>query len=105
MPEPVRVHGNILQAVAVPDTIQNVSYTDTAAASSAFGANVTILRLCATTDCYYLVGANPTATTSNGSLLPAGVVEHVVVVAGQKISAIQSSANGSLNVGEIAVGT
>ena len=105
MPDPVTIDGSVLQAVAFPDTIQNVSYTDTAAASSAFGTNVTLIRLCATTDCYYLIGANPTATTSNGSFLPAGVVEYVVVVAGEKVSAIRSATSGALNVGEIVVGT
>lgn len=97
--------GNAIQALAMPDTIQNVSYTDTAAASSAFGTNVTIIRLCATSACYYLIGSDPTATTSNGSYLPADTIEYIRVTEGQKISAIQSSANGSLNVGEIAVGS
>lgn len=105
MTDPAIVDGQMIQAVAFPDTIQNLSYTDTAAQSNAFGSNVTLLRLCAETDCFYLVGSDPTATTSNGSRLPAGVVEYIRVVEGQKISVIRDATSGDLNVGEIAVGT
>lgn len=80
--------------------VQNVSYTSSAAASSAFGTNTSVIRLLATTDCYYLVGTNPTATSSNGSRLPAGVVERIAVNPGDKISAIRVSSDGSLNITE-----
>lgn len=85
-------------------TVQNVSYTGTAGASNAIAANeapgrTCTVRLCATSDCFYLVSAAATAaTTTNGSLLPAGLIEYIRVANGQTISVVQSSAGGSLNI-------
>lgn len=81
--------------------VQNVTYTGTAGASTAIAANeapgrTVTVRLCATTDCYYL--RNATVTASTGTLLPAGVVEYIRVGNLDTISAIQVSAGGSLNV-------
>lgn len=100
----VQYNGTGIQALPFSNTVQNVAYTGTAAQSAAFGAGVTIIRLCASTDCFYLIGADPTATVSNGHRLSAGDVDHQVVSAGQKISVIRASEDGSLNVGEIAIG-
>lgn len=96
-----------VQALPFPDTIQNVTYTDTAGQSNAFGTNVTLLTLCSDTDCFYLIGADPTATTSNGQRLPANTPWVARVNAGEKISAIRATADddGSLNIGEHAFGT
>ena len=41
------------------------------------------------------------ATTSNGPLLPANTIEYVIVNPGQKLSVIQNSATGALNVTEM----
>lgn len=81
--------------------IQNVSYTGTAGAATAISANeapgrTQTVRLCATSDCYYL--RNATVTASTGTLLPAGVVEYIRVGNGDTISVIQVSAGGALNV-------
>lgn len=80
--------------------IQNISYTATHAESAAFGAGTTLVRLVATSDCYFLCGTAPVATTSNGTLLPSGAIEYFGVTPGQKISFIQSSAGGACNITE-----
>ncbi len=82
-------------------TVQNVSYTGTAGTATAIVANeapgrTVTVRLCATTDCYYL--RNATVTASTGSLLPAGVIEYIRVGNGDTISVIQVSSGGALNV-------
>lgn len=92
-------NGGTLQAVG-QGTVLNVAYTGTAAQSAAFGAATDLVRLCASSLCFYLVGANPTATTSNGSRLPADTVEYVRVNPGQKISVIRSASDGTLNIVE-----
>lgn len=94
------LNGHMAQAVSF-GIVQNVAYTGTAAASSAFNANTRVIRLVATTDCYVAISANPTATTSS-AYLPQGIVEYVRINAGDKISAIRRSADGTLNVVETA---
>lgn len=61
-------------APADPLAEQTVTYT-TSAASSAFNASTTVVRLVSKTDAYIAFGTNPTATASS-MLLPAGVVEY-----------------------------
>jgi hypothetical protein len=80
-------------------TSQDVSF-DASAQSSATAATTTVVRLCATQDCRYLIGSNPTALSSS-VLLPAGVVEYVEITGGHKVAAIKAtSATGTLNVVE-----
>lgn len=96
-PNSTIIRDNSFQAM-FQGVVSNVSYTATAGQSATFGANTSLIRIVATSDCYYLIGANPTATTANGSFLPLGVIEFPAVLPGQKISVLQSSASGSLNI-------
>ena len=88
-------------------TVKNISYS-AAVAATAFTANeapgkTCTLRLCATTDCYYLISvAGTVATTSNATLLPAGAIEYVRVADQSIVSAIQSTASGILNITQMA---
>jgi hypothetical protein len=85
--------------VAKQGTSQDVTF-DASAQSAALAATTTLVRLCATQDCRYLIGSNPTAL-STSVLLPAGVVEYVEVTGGYKVAAIKSgAAAGKLNVVE-----
>lgn len=95
----VDANGNVIQAIR-QGVVQNIAYTGTQGRSAAFADSTTIIRIVADTACFYLLGKTPTATTSNGTLLPAGAVEYVPVNPGDKISAIQSSAGGTLNITE-----
>lgn len=93
-------NGNTIQAMK-QGAVKNVDF-DAHTESSAFQANTSLLRLCCDQDCYYLIAAAPVATTSNGTLLPAGAIDFVPVQAGQsfKISAIKKTAAGRLNITE-----
>jgi hypothetical protein len=85
--------------VAKMGTSQDVTF-DASAQSSATATTTTLVRLCATADCRYLIASNPTAL-STSVLLPAGVVEYVEITGGHKVAAIKSgSATGKLNVVE-----
>ena len=78
--------------------VQTVAYTGTAATiTNAFGSETFQLRLVSNSACHYLVSeaANViAATVSNGSYLPAGWVEYLIVQPGQKLSVIQAATNG-----------
>lgn len=85
--------------------VQNITTGSTSAAlGTKFGSETYEIRLSATAACYYLVteDASPTAASStNGTYLPANVIEYVIVSPGQTLTAIQASAAGSLNVVEV----
>ncbi len=93
------------QQASRPGAVQTVAFSGTAATiGSAFGPETYQIRLCATASCNYLISeaANVVpATTSNGPLLPANTIEYVIVNPGQKLSVIQNSATGALNVTEM----
>ncbi len=98
-----------LQLPSVPtliptSVVQSVTYTGTAGAATAIAANeapgrTQTIRLCATTDCVYLITvAGTVVTLTTGSLLPAGVVEYVRVPNLAIVSVIQVSSGGTLNI-------
>jgi hypothetical protein len=83
-------------------THQSVAYTGTAGTvANTITAGVQKVRVCATSACYIAIGVSPTATTA-GIYMPADSVEYFTVAAGEKVSAIQLSAGGTLHVTEIA---
>lgn len=82
-------------------TVQNVAYTGTAGTiTNAVGLGTMRVRLLSTTDCYIQINKAPTATTSD-VYLPGLSAEYVIVNPGEKVSALQVSAGGTLNVTEI----
>jgi hypothetical protein len=82
-------------------TVQNVSYTGTAGTiGSGIGLGVQKVRVLVTTDAYIKIAQSPTATTSD-AYLPALEPEYFTVNPGEKVSAIQVAAGGTLNVTEI----
>lgn len=87
--------------VGRPGTTQNASYTGTAGViTNPVGVQTYKVRIAVTTDAFVSFGAAPTATTSD-VFMPAGSVEYFTITPGQKVSAIQSSAGGSVYVTEI----
>jgi len=81
---------------------QDVAYTATSAASTAFGAQTYKIRVVATTDCRIRIGdGTPVAVTAD-SYLPALSEVCFTVTPGQKVAAIRVSTDGSLNVTELA---
>lgn len=76
---------------------QNLSVGAVTAQSAAITAEA--VRIVATEDCYFSVGANPTAVITGASaFLPAGVVELVAIKSGWKLAAIQDTVAGVLNI-------
>jgi hypothetical protein len=83
------------------DTHQSVAYTGTAGTIATVVASQTYkVRVLVTTDAYIKIGNTPTATTSD-VYLPGLSAEYFTITPGQKVSAIQVSANGTLHVTEI----
>jgi hypothetical protein len=64
----------------------------------------THVRLVSTSNCWVQFGTNPVsvAQTSPSILLIAGVPEYFWVVAGERVSVIQDTAAGILNIAELA---
>ena len=87
-------------------TTRDLAFTVTAATDQPVGATTTVVRLQATEDCRYLIGANPTAAQSSGggTALSAGVAEYRAIQPGHRVSVIAPSGgnNGSLNIEECA---
>ena len=90
--------GKPIQALEM-GTVQKVSYTGTAAATSSTvgGAGTTVIRIICTTDCHFVAASNPTATTSD-SYLPANTVEYIVLQSADKLSFIRVTADGTAYV-------
>lgn len=84
-------------------TVHTVAYTGTAGTiSGTIGGGVYQARVWCSSDAHILVGASPTATTSS-TPISAGVAEYINVNPGEKVSAIQQSAGGTLYVTELSV--
>lgn len=85
-------------------TTQSAAYTGTAGTiTNGVGGSVgdfRVIRVMCTTFSFIAVGTAPTATTS-GMPMPAFATEYFVVPTGYKVSAIQSSAAGTLYVTEV----
>ena len=79
---------------------QNVAYSTTAGTiTNALGAQTYKVRVVTTTDAF--ITTDGTTATAAGAYLPALAVEYFTVSPGQKVSAIQVSAGGTLYVTEI----
>ncbi len=82
-------------------THQSVSYTGTAGTiSNAITTGVRKIRVWVSSDAYIKIDSNPTATSSDVPI-SSGSAEYFTVTPGQKVSAIQQSASGTLHVTEI----
>jgi hypothetical protein len=82
-------------------TVQSASYTDTAGTiANGVGPQTYKVRVVCTSDAFIVIDNSPTATTS-GTFMPAGEVEYFTITPGQKVSAVQSTDAGTLNVTEV----
>lgn len=82
-------------------THQSAAYTGTAGTTTnAVSAGVKKVRIICTSAAYVKVGVAPTATTSD-VYFAADALEYVTVAPGEKVSAVQVSAGGTLHVTEI----
>lgn len=79
---------------------QNITTSGTAANNAtAFGDNVSIIRITATEDIRYRIGPTAVAVATD-TFLPAGAVEYVGIADADRLSVIQDTAPGSVNVSE-----
>jgi len=82
-------------------THQSAAYTGTAGTiTNAFGSGTYKVRVVVTSAAYVKVGSSPTATTAD-VYVPADAVEYFTAYPGEKVSAVQVSAGGTLHVTEI----
>jgi hypothetical protein len=87
--------------VGYPLTTQSVAYTGTAGTiTNAVSAYINLVRVLVTTAAFIKIDNSPTATTSD-VFLPANTPEYFTIKPGQKVSAIQSAAGGTLYVTEM----
>lgn len=90
-------------AAMVPAGGQKVSYTATAASSTAINSHSGSVRLVATTACFVdfsAAGGDVTAVVDTGVYLPANAPEYFVVPKNCKISAVRLSASGDLYISQ-----
>lgn len=84
----------------IPGSSQNITSSGTAANNStAFSDNVNIIRISPTQAIRYRIGPSATAVATD-TLLPAGAVEYVGIARGDRLSVIQDSTGGTVNVSE-----
>lgn len=94
--------------VGAEGTVSVVTAGSTSSQTAAFGASTTLVRVATALNnnashCHYLLGTNPTATTTTCSMLPAGQVQYLAVAPGQKLAFIRgANADISITVTEIA---
>jgi hypothetical protein len=91
------------QAASRQGVSQAVAYTGTSATcTNPFGSQTYQIRISSTTACHFrVVEAAGGAAVAADSLLPINWVEYINVSPGQKISAIQDTAGGTLSVTEM----
>lgn len=89
------------QMVGRLSTTQSAAYTGThAEITNGVGTETYIVRVVCTSDAFIKIDNSPTATTSD-VFCPASTPEYFSITPGQKVSAVQSSASGTLYVTEI----
>lgn len=82
-------------------TVQSVAYTGTAGTiANGVALGTMKVRVCTTTDAFIKISNAPTATTSDVPMF-AGLPEYFTINQGEKVSAIQSTASGTLTVVEM----
>jgi len=80
----------------------SVAYTGTAGSTSNVGTQTYKVRVLVTTDAYIKIhGSAEAAATTSDTYLPALSAEYFTITPGQRVSAIQVSAGGTLQVTEI----
>ena len=73
-------------------TTQVFTVGNTTAASTAFGANTTMIRIaCSLGHCHYQIGSAPTANLTTSPMMPNNSIEIIKVTPGQKIAFIKDA--------------
>ena len=82
----------VAYGVAAIGTTQVFSVTNSSVASTAFGANTTMIRIaCSLGHCHYQIGSAPTASLTTSPMMPNNFSEIIRVNAGEKIAVIKDA--------------
>tara|TARA_R110000822_G_scaffold103283_3_gene229897 strand:- start:215 stop:532 length:318 start_codon:yes stop_codon:yes gene_type:complete len=82
----------VAYGVAAIGTTQVFSVTNSSVASTAFGANTTMIRIaCSLGHCHYQIGSAPTANLTTSPMMPNNFSEIIKVNAGEKIAVIKDA--------------
>lgn len=81
-------------------TVQSAAYTGTAGTTNGVGGTTAVVRVWCSTDAYVAFGPSASATASH-TPVSAKQAEYFAVRAGDKVSAVQQSAGGTLYVTEM----
>lgn len=99
IPQAGSLEENWFSAIYVSDAAafhSQIEFDTTNALSTPVPANVSVLRLFATENCFVSYGENPTA--ANKMFLPAGIIEYYGVDAGKQIAVTRATKSGILYV-------
>lgn len=92
-------HDKHFPAPYLKNESQKISFNGTSAQSSAFGSGTTLVRCYSAVACYIARGVNPTASATT-IYWPAGLLDYVGVLPGEKIAVIQESSAGTFHISE-----
>ena len=82
-------------------TTQTVGVSSrSAATTNAVADQIQEVRLVSTTNCHYVIGSAPTATTGD-PFLPAGTIEYIRIGINEKVAFIQRAGTGDAYVTEL----
>jgi len=85
-------NGNTILNVFRPSTTQVIAAGNTTAASTAFAASTTHVRVaCSLGHCHIQFGSAPTASITTSMMMPANNIEIFAVASGDKIAVIKDS--------------
>lgn len=87
------------QRAFVPGTNQVMTTSGSTQQSAAVGSKTTVVRIAATADAFFEIGANPTATTSS-MVIPGGTVDFLAIAPGHKVAVLQVALAGKVSVTE-----
>ncbi len=73
---------------------QTIAFDASVEAADPFGPDTYQIRLVANSACCYRIGDGAQTAAGADILLPANVIEHVIVSPGQRIAAIKAASNG-----------
>jgi hypothetical protein len=89
-----------IQTALRPDSSlqQNVAIGAASALSAPFSDTTAVVRIVATSACYYRTGSGALTALTTDAYLPLGVVEYIDVNPGDRIAVLQGTAAGVLSV-------
>jgi len=92
-------YGTAIQGVLFPSAAQSKSISSTATRSTAM--TLPIIRVVSTTACFVSIGSSTVTATTSSHYLPANTVEYFLLRGNGYLSAVTSSATGTIYISEM----